>query len=469
MLLGVQIQHSQPSFRDTAAPQQAAVAGSVDSQAGQYLSPALHQGVPVLPCTTASGDTSRRLSPWQSLPQGHSQPLQGHASAHQRASSAGILAPILQQGLPSATATALSQAPLGFAQPGRATGPWQQHDSSAGVQQQIPQDTHSIPLQPPNVITQSSHPVHQSATIQSTTAFSVSHSSPNGQWHPAANTSTPQASWQTQMLQSSMPSSYSIPQGTWQHSSTPGMSLTHTSNPAADTSPCPWVVPPQHPQGFPVSNPTPSLTASPAVPAWAVPQPEAATGQFPRADAASRPASRCDHPLYAHLDLSRPLCLQQPAAFPHHGSMHSGLRSASSIRSEGQGHLQPQHSPPRNAAPFAPQVPPQQQLQSDAVTAAKSGLQQQCQQQRHAEAHAYHWQQLQWPQLPVSQQSLSSPEPCDPQVQEQRFASAAAGHLGQDAIPQQHACSNVGPVQHAASQLHLDRPFEGVVALFLWL
>ena len=38
---------------------------------------------------------------------------------------------------------------------------------------------------------------------------------------------------------------------------------------------------------------------------------------------ASRPYSRCDHPSYAHLDLSRPLCLQQPPVSGHPAAVGS--------------------------------------------------------------------------------------------------------------------------------------------------
>ena len=409
-----------------------------------------------MPRTTANEDADCGPSHWQSLQQGHPQRGQGHASAQQRASSASLSGTGPQQRpLP---ATALAQAPLSFVQSGCSTAPWQQHSSARNLQQGPPQAFHSTPIQSPNVIMRSACPAHESAAVQSN---SESHPSSSHYWHPGADASMPQASWQTQTLHSGMPSSYRM--RAWQRSNAAGISPIHTPSPAADAKPCPWAMPLQHPQGPPVSDPAARLTATPAAATWAIPQQEAPAGHLLRAAAASRPASRCDHPLYAHLDLSRPLCLQQPAAFPNNGSMHFSPCSASSFGTEAQGDLQPQQPVPRDAAPSAPQIP-QQQLQGDAaVIDANHRLHQQWQQQRGPGVHAPHWQQQ--PQLPaVSQQWSTSPEQCHPQAQEQRRANAYASHSAQDALPQQHSHSRTGAVQSAAFRPHLDQPSEGVVA-----
>ena len=51
-------------------------------------------------------------------------------------------------------------------------------------------------------------------------------------------------------------------------------------------------------------------------------------GQDSSTVSASWPYSRCDHPSYAHLDLSRPLCLQQPPVSGHPATLGSYSRSS---------------------------------------------------------------------------------------------------------------------------------------------
>lgn len=143
---------------------------------------------------------------------------------------------------------------------------------------------------------------------------------------------------------------------------TRGLSSARDAMPDVSYSTCTWSVPPQlqsHP--YAMTTPQSSLTATPATSGWAVshlgpqslhPRPHTLgphpslpprhptprhhhdpqsshvfPGQGNSVLPPNRPPSSCDHPSFAHLDLSRPLCLQQPAVFGHPGS--SGSYSAS--------------------------------------------------------------------------------------------------------------------------------------------
>ena len=194
------------------------------------------------------------------------------------------------------------------------------------------------------------------------TSLSQQRQPPSGQWaHPSS--SVLHTNGLTHRLQSGMPASVNAAQASWGTPDGSDKNPLHTSRPDVSRSTCSQSVSPQlqsHSAAMPL--PAHSLNAAPATSSWAVSHPSspsfppwpptqapypAPTASHPSSTGlplrtpsqvphqgppafhpssgqhsstlapASRPASYCDHPLYAHLDLSRPLCLQQPPVFGH--------------------------------------------------------------------------------------------------------------------------------------------------------
>ena len=152
--------------------------------------------------------------------------------------------------------------------------------------------------------------------------------------------------------QASMSALVNPAQPSWGVASEPGRDAGNDPGPAGGNPTSPWAVPSQL-QSEPIAMPAPtySLTAAPAAPTWAVSHPNPPSlpprhptqgpnpgppASHPLLGLSSRPASRCEHPLYAHLDLSRPLCLQQLPAFRHPGTSDSYHRSSSPFSAQGQ-------------------------------------------------------------------------------------------------------------------------------------
>lgn len=150
---------------------------------------------------------------------------------------------------------------------------------------------------------------------------------------------------------SSIAASANSDQPSWGMPSGSGREALHTLGHAGGNPTSSWTVPTQLRSENAVPAAARSLTATPAASSWAVSQPNPQNlpprhptqGPNPDQPAShlflgqpSCPASRCDHPLYAHLDLSRPLCLQQPPAFGYPGISDSCRRSASPFSAQGQ-------------------------------------------------------------------------------------------------------------------------------------
>lgn len=301
--------------------------------------------------------------------------LQGDPGSHFRASSAVPLTLEPPKGQFSASVPA--------PQPESLTSPWQQTPEVVATPSQPPSQPtqaqadfhlHSFGHQP-----LPAQPVPMASLQHHPTILPQQGYLPSGQWHPTGRSGMPQTDGQAYMPQSSIPATIGIAQPSRGASSGSARECKHTSRPDVDHRSGPWNVPPQL-QPYAMTTPMCSSTAAPATSNWAVshlrPQslplthpfqashpnphpdpparplsqaqgpihqgPHAAQGPHPSLPPrpliqashpfpgqgsltmpASRPYSRCDHPSYAHLDLSRPLCLQQPPVPSHPDTLGS--------------------------------------------------------------------------------------------------------------------------------------------------
>ena len=276
--------------------------------------------------------------------------------------------------------------------------------------QQTPQAVHSPPQPPshpppadPGQATAS--PLHsfrhqslppQSVPVASIESHSTSHPqqrcSPSGQWvHPIGRRGMLPTGDQAQAPLSSIHASVSTAEPNR------GLPKARDAMPDVNYSTCTWNVPPQlQSQPYAMTAPQSSLTATPATSGWAAshlgppslhPRPHTqaphpslpprhptpgpyqyhpSSHPFPGQGSSivppNRPPSRCDHPSFAHLDLSRPLCLQQPPVFGHPGVPGSYSASPHAVVDAQQCFQQPNVSGcvsgslgnyPRSASPYA--------------------------------------------------------------------------------------------------------------------
>ena len=240
----------------------------------------------------------------------------------------------------------------------------------------------SLPPQSVPVASTKSHP----------TSLSQQRCLPSGQWvHPTEGRGMLPVGGQAQVPLSSIRALVSTAQPNR------GLSSVTDAMPDVTYSTHAWGVPPQlQSQPYAMTTPQSILTATPATSGWAVPHlgphslhprphtlaphpslppkhPTPGPHQYPPSShrfpgqgnsvlPPNRPASRCDHPLFAHLDLSRPLCLQQPPVFGHPGVAGSYSASAQVVVDAQQGFQQPNVSGcvsgslgnyPRSASPYA--------------------------------------------------------------------------------------------------------------------
>lgn len=368
LFVSMQPDDQQSSYQQSEALHQVMTPSSMVAQAFQYDMPSTHFQAAFRP--SATHDIPSDVQPaWELLQQRPSpgcSPLQGDSGAHYRASSAQPPNPALQQtplgqqpqqGL--LPANGLARPSLSLPQPEWPAPDWQQGPGSVTTLPQQPlQSYHPQPAQSGKATAQphSAGPVHP-LTAASGQHYPTRHSLPQQrqlprhEWmHMTDRGDMLQSTCLAQGPQSSIAASGSTAHPSWGMPSGSGRDPLNTPAPNPGNSTSPWSVPTLL-QSPPNAMPACSLTAAPAISTWPVshpspqdlpPRPHPPQGPHPcrpaslpfpgqhsSALAPHRPASRCDHPMYVHLDLSRPLCLQHPPTFGHPGISESYWRSAS--------------------------------------------------------------------------------------------------------------------------------------------
>lgn len=285
----------------------------------------------------------------------HRQPA---VSAHCRASSGWPLDSKLQQDLLSANAPARPS--LSLAQPEWPTPHWHQ---APGLVTTLPQCAAQSYHPHPAGSGKATAPPSRAGPVDPLAAASLQHYPtrhslphqrplPSNQWVHSTGGDMLQMVNPLVVPQSSMAASANPGQPSWGMPSGSGREALYTPDPAVGNPTSPWTVPAQL-RSEPTAVPAVvgSLTAAPTASSWAVSQPNPQSlpprhptqglnpdqpASHPFLGQPSRPASRCDHPLYAHLDLSRPLCLQQSPAFGLPGTSESYRCSSSPFCAQGQ-------------------------------------------------------------------------------------------------------------------------------------